>query len=750
MSYLRAGRSSSPPSRAERERRGRRRLLLIEATIMSFAAPRNSAIAPHSPRPTVTDVRTPVSRAFVIVLAVAILLHAALLAPAVLKALAATPPPDYDILEAAGIAAAGLAASAILFIGWRQHLRGATVLVLVLVASVLLTPGAVLLVALMLANAYLVGRAVLRWLASDTTGDRVVPWTVALLTGYSLWIGAMAATAGLKVHFLPVYVAALALPLIHWRTELRVACVSLWQALSRPSLLGGTEVAWLALLTAVVLVHLFVVAKPEVGYDATAVHLQFAQLLANRHRWDFDVTRYAWADMPLGADLSFAAAYILGGEAAARTLNFAFGVLACQLVYQLIRRHAQSEIALASVCLLASMPLAYLETGTLFVENLWIAFLLAALLTAIDYAHTREPPTLAACALLAAGALQTKVIGVLWLIPLGVATLAVALRGRREGFIGWRCLTVIAGALVIAAWPYANAWVRTGNPVFPFLNDLFRSPYFDATKAFTNPMYETPLRWTSLHDLFLSSGRYIEGSDGAAGWHWLLLLAVIAVVFLFRRRPAMQWLCAGLAAIFFVGVFSQQAYLRYLLPFLMLTAVLGGWALGEVVGSRPARFTLLALGAMLCLLNLRFIYAGYWFNQALCLRCAVEDSSRMLYLSRYAPDRIIADYLSLSLPDARVGFFALRAAGGSSGFVGYSRAASWHDAPVYAALLRATTAEDVLALARQYRLTHVVVWEPVWDIPAGPMGSAISAFRDRYTTPMWRFGGRLLAAIRYD
>ena len=697
-----------------------------------------------------TDVRTSVSRAFVIVLVAAILLHAALLVPAILKALDATPPPDFDILEATGVAAAGLAASAILFVGWRQHLPGATALVLVLVASALLTPGAVLLVVLMLANAYVVGGAVLRWLAPDARGDRVVPWTAALLTGYSLWIGVMAATAGLRVHFLPVYLAALALPLIHWRAELRVACMSLWQALSRPSRLGGTEAAWLALLTAVVLLHLFVVAKPEVGYDATAIHLQFAQLLASRHRWDFDVTRYAWADMPLGADLSFAAAYFLGGEAAARTLNFAFGALACLLVYQLIRRYAQREIALASVCLLASMPLAYLETGSLFVENLWTAFLLATLLTAIDYARTRGPSALAACALLAAGAMQTKVIGLIWLIPVGVATLIVALRGRRDGFIGWRCLTVIGAALAIAAWPYANAWARTGNPVFPFLNDLFRSPYFDATKAFTNPLYETPLLWTSLHDLFLSSGRYVEGSDGAAGWQWLPLLTVIAVVFLFRRRPTTQWLLAGLAAIFFVGVFTQQAYLRYLLPFLMLTAVLGGWVLGEAVESRPARFTLLALGAILCLLNLRFIYAGSWFNQALCLRCAVEDSPRMRYLARYAPDRIIADYLNLSLPTARVGFFALRSAGGASGFVGYSRAASWHDIPAYAALVRATTAEDVLALAREYQLTHVVVWEPVWDLPAGPMGSAISAFRDKYTTPVWRFGGRLLAAIRYE
>ena len=49
----------------------------------------------------------------------------------------------------------------------------------------------------------------------------------------------------------------------------------------------------MALLMTMVVLHLFVVTKPETGYDALAMHLQIPMLMAEAHRWPFDVTRSA-------------------------------------------------------------------------------------------------------------------------------------------------------------------------------------------------------------------------------------------------------------------------------------------------------------------------------------------------------------------------------------------------------------------------------------------------------------------------
>ena len=696
-------------------------------SLMATRPADHDSVEPQSPR---------ISRVLGVLVVVALAAHALLVATRL-------PVPKYDFIEPGAAIAVSFVVFGALFIMWRRAARAIAVLGTLLVASALLTPGAVFLVALMMLNSYVVGDWLLGRVAARVTSSAGESMTIPLLVGCSVWLGAMSLTASLKLHYAPVYALVLLLTPVVFQGRARAAVRSLWRALASPEKASGkTEIAWLTLLCVIVVMHVFVVAKPDVGHDANAMHLQFARLLADRHRWNFDVLRHAWAVMPLGADLGYAAAFVLGGEDAARLLNFAFGLVACRVVYELVAKYAHREIALASVCLVASMPLAYLETATLYVDSLWTAFLLAALLAAINFAHTRSSSDLAAYALLAAGAMLTKAIAIVWILPLALALVFVMARTAGRRAIGGSAWTLIGLAVLLAAWPYANAWIRTGNPVFPFMNAIFRSPLFDTTASLVNPRYQTALGPASLYDIFLSSGRFIEGEDGAAGFQWLLLLPIFALGFAFRRRSIVQWLCAGLAAFFFVVVFSQQSYLRYLLPFLMLFAVLAAWALDDFVRGPRIRAMLIASVALLCMLNLRFMYAASWPNQQLCLSCGVDGHARSDYINTFLPDRTIADYLNVALPSARVGFF-LMGLPGESGYLGYSRAANWHDVELYAPLLKASTPEEVLELTRRFRLTHAVLWTREWDRDPPAMG----AFRDRYTIPVFSFGGRVVATI---
>ena len=684
-----------------------------------------------------------------ILFAAALLLHGAALLWSLAIAFEAIPP-TIGVGDTAVVPLVCLVLFWTMLALWPAYTRTVAAVSGLFVASALLTPGIVIVVGLTLLNAHLVGTRLLAWVRRDDTSSAALPASVTTLIGICAWIGVMSITASMKFHYAPVYVAALLAPLgVWWRQALSVLS-SLRQAIVRPAAATrGTERAWIALLLTLLVLHLFIVAKPEVGYDANAMHLQFARMFAEYHRWRFDVTRYAWAVMPLGADYAFAAAYMLGGESAARLLNFCFGGLLCLIAYQLICRYARREIALLSVCLFASTPLAFLETGTLYVENLWIAFLLGTLLLTFDYVAKRSATTLAAFAMLCAGATQTKLIGLIWVAPLVLYLGYFVLRRQGAGVraVNHRALLLMLAAVLVAAWPYANAWMRTGNPVFPFVNDVFRSPYFDSASSFTNPIYVLPLRPWSIYELFFSSGRFIEGREGAAGFHWLLLLPVIFLALL-RRRPLAYWLCLALAALFFVAVFSQQAYLRYLLPVLLLITVLGGWALSDLPWTRSARVALLVIGGVLCLLNLQFISAGSWTNEKLCLSCSLDSQARADYVDAFLPDRAVAAYLNDTLPQARIGFFTLNSPG-ASGYIGYSRAANWHDVEVYWALLGASSAEDVLAIARRYRLTHAVFLEPSAE-GANPPIPAIGAFRDQYTSPVWRYRGLVVTAIKAE
>ncbi|MEP6657605.1 MAG: glycosyltransferase family 39 protein [Betaproteobacteria bacterium] len=609
----------------------------------------------------------------------------------------------------------------------------------VAVAMALMSPGVVVTIALLLLNASIIGSALARAVGADEQ-ERAI----TMLLGLTVWIGVIAATAAANVHSAPVYAAALLAPIVighrHAANGIKNAAALLRPPLLRPDVF---ELSWTALLVTVTVIHLVIVAKPDAGYDANTMHLQVPLMMASAHHFGFDVGRYAWALMPLGADWAFTAAYFLGGESAARLANFCFGALAAAILYTLIRRQAPRTIGLASITLLASTPLAFLETGSLFAENLWLAYLLAALLVALKAARHPSPGAICVLGLLAAGALQCKVIGVLWLAPLFAGLILLGWR-RLPG--GWnrRHFAVLALAVTVGAWPYANAWLRTGNPVFPYLNAWFRSPAFDTSQNFSNDTYVTPLRPWTLHETIMQSHSFIEGFDGAAGFHWLLLIPLIIVALLRRGQWRAPAALLFLGAFFFITVYLQQSYLRYLLPAFFLLAVLGGWSLAALPARRVTSVAILAIGTVVGVLQIRLIYTGSWINSVLCSRCGFDAGARERYLATFMPDRLIGETLNRLLPpDARVGFLTPNAPN-PAGYLGYSRATNWHDVAAFEPIATADSEYAVMQVVQRFRLTHVVCRDPFTaeDTPA------IRAFCSDRIVPLWRAHGRVVGTLK--
>lgn len=678
------------------------------------------------------------ARPIVFALVAALAVHAALVAPAVQRAAPVHPDwPRYGVIAVAAVAMWQIAR--------RFPTRMASVAFVgcVALAVALLGPGPVAVIGLMVANAVVVGTRFLSWTV-DRCAAEIVDRGLALPTmaGMALWIGLMAASAEFPVHRPLVYATLLIVPFLAFPRTTAAVAEKAGSAFAGAEL-NPSERWWIGALAVVAIVHLFVIAKPEVGYDASTMHLQFAEMMAKDGYWRYDVTRFAWAVMPLGADHAFAAAYLLGSEAAARLFNLAAGALALSLLYRLARRTSRRDAALASITLFASSSLAFVETGSLFSEPLWLAFLLATLVAALEWAcDWKDALSLIACALAAAGAMQTKAISVVWLGPLvvGVAGIALAHRSAPR----WNIPIAVAAVLaaVIAAWPYANAWVRTGNPVFPFINRIFGSPYIDAARSFNNAAYNMALRWSTPYDIVLDAKSYIEGRNGSSGFHWLLAYPLVVIAAL-RARSRETLAILLLAAVFFAGVYTQQSYLRYLVPFFALLSVLFAFGLSSLPDTRLTDISVRTVGLLLLLLNLHFIGAGGHGHHTLCLRCSVDPKIRAEYVFENAPLRTVGGFLNRQLPDARVAYLVVNGPS-PAGFVGYARSSNWHDQPFFNAVVNASSAEDVLALVRRHGLDHAV-FEVRPDSQPVP---AIAQFRERYTTTVWQRGGFVVAKIQ--
>ena len=133
---------------------------------------------------------------------------------------------------------------------------------------------------------------------------------------------------------------------------------------------GWADRAAFALLIWVVAAHWFAVLKPEASADALSIHLAVPANIAIHHAMTFEPSRFLWAVMPMGADFSYTIVYLLGGEYAARLLNFAILLMLVGLLHAGIRRWVAPAAAYLLLALFLTTPMVQLVTGSLFVENL--------------------------------------------------------------------------------------------------------------------------------------------------------------------------------------------------------------------------------------------------------------------------------------------------------------------------------------------------------------------------------------------
>jgi hypothetical protein len=507
------------------------------------------------------------------------------------------------------------------------------------VAAVVLTghAGAGAAVLVFAASSAMLGGWVLRALRSSSTAPRPVE---ACLMGGGLYGSLIGFAAAKPVHYVWVYVLALALPflagpgpvrreLATWAWPQRSQGVRSW---------GGLLVD--ALSAGVFLVYVLVALLPEIGADALAMHLFVPAQLAQRHVWAFDVSKYVWAVMPMLADWIFGAAYMLGGETAARLLNVALLAAIALLARELVRWCGGGARAQRwAVLLLLSTPLTFAVGSSLFIEITWTAFVLAgllALLRAGDPAEDLRPGSLAVAGLFLGLALAAKAV-TLTLVPV----LLVLLVARPAA---WRtranALGVASGVVLLLAlgsFPYVNAWVRTRNPVFPFFNGVFRSRLYPIENFESASVFSKGLHWDFPYAVVFKPVAFIEGLTGAGGFQWLLVLLPAALALLFaRERRALALLAAAIAMVWIA--FQSVAYLRYVFPAFVVASAMIAVALEAEVITRPGRVVLAAAALAAVALNLVFFGAASPYRD-FAFTAALDRVQRLEWLELRQPVR---------------------------------------------------------------------------------------------------------------
>jgi hypothetical protein len=597
-----------------------------------------------------------------------------------------------------------------------RKLFGKIYLATSVIATVLaMSAGAVwpLLVALWLALASaLLGRWLIQKLQIEDKS-----WITSFLIGAGFYGTVVGLLAHLPVNYPGTYGVALALPLVLERQLLqqwfRESCGWVFESPLKPR-----DISWIDLAISVVALVLFVVAlMPEVGHDALAVHLFIPAHLLQRHQWGFDATTYVWAVIPMIGDWIFSITYMLGGETATRLINVGFIFALSWLVRDLVVWAGGSATgARWAVLLFLSSPLTFAEGNSLFIEAVWATFLVAGTLAILRACSTdnSQGKSLTCAGALLGYALASKAVTFTFLPVLLLPLIWHYKTWLRAGVVK----TLLLGLglfLVFGGIPYITAWWLTGNPIFPFFNQIFHSPLWPNSN-FVDSRWSKGLSWDFIYSVTFQSGKYIEATPGVAGFQWLLVfLPGLAVLVASGHRRGM-----GLVAVATLSIllcFHSTAYLRYIFPaFAVLVAVIGvGISAIPTTAVLHVRLVYVA-GASAALLNMLFYSAGPFVYRDFPIKAIFSDTHRESYLLQRLPIRNAVKLVNaLNLQRTPVAVFGAPQVAGLSA---NALMANWYNHNFQNEFLAAKTMQDVADLLLRNRVEYIISDFPAEEFKA--------------------------------
>ncbi len=419
------------------------------------------------------------------------------------------------------------------------------------------------------------------------------------------------------------YILALALPIYLKRENLFELFTKTKKTFSTPIELKTFDYISLHSLFFILLVQVVYAAAPEKGFDALTTHLMLPTHINFNHSIQIDFKKFVPLLMPAGADWVYTLGYVLGGETAAKLVNFNFYILILISLFYLGSQFLEKRVAFLACVLFASTPLTGLESVTMFIENALTYFFLMSVLIVVDKSSDLSIQKRSILLSVALGiTAQIKLFGFLF-YPI-MFPMYLLFVEKKYRFSKYTLLLAPILALAIASPPYIYAYVVSGNPIFPFFNALFKSPYFP-NENFTNILYLKPFDLLTPFTMTFQSSSFLESHNGAFGIQNILFPLAFLVPFIIRQRQLI--IMSVVCLVYVILVFTQQRYLRYIYPIMPITGLLMlCWASSSTFQKKFSQVVFLFIVG----LNLYLFPTALWFLRQFPINELSQSRSKQL------------------------------------------------------------------------------------------------------------------------
>lgn len=574
-----------------------------------------------------------------------------------------------------------------------------------------------LLGAIMYSPGYLLAGAVLR---GQFAGP--LAFLTRLWLGFAFWI-AFAFTACCLGWYRPVvfrtaglaFLAAAILVSLRRRRRPRD-----WSFLRPPklqlakSLLSGT-------LTFTIPVLFLLTLLPVMAWDCDTYHLTIPKLYTQAGGFraiDFNV----YSNWPLNVELLFGLAMQLTDWHLANLLHFGIGCALLLAVYGFVRGQRDNYAGLLAAVLLLGNPVVLFEFFVAYVDLAFAFFLFMSFWHL--HAHGTEQAAGRKHLLMAgiAGGITAgiKLPGLAAVFCLGVWFLFWQWRqGRlRAGLGSFAVLFVGPCLLLLAPW-LVKSWYYTGNPVYPFLYDLFGGPHWSSNLAAWFSQWQRsigmgrglidylllPIRMILLGEI--GHGRF----DGSLNRLWIAWLP-LAILGARQSRLVRSTLFVALLYFVFWAATSQQ--MRFLIPVIPFLSIAAATAISDLLARVSAPRNRATLAAA--------VSAAAVLSMIVCAAGGIRESSqfadrtvRHQAATSSGGTRPVLGFINRELPaTARImflntnhGFFCQRE------YI----ADSFFEVSQIADLMRhAESAEAIAELLATMRVTHILRHENIYNV----------------------------------
>lgn len=329
---------------------------------------------------------------------------------------------------------------------------------------------------------------------------------------------------------------------------------------------------------------------PAHEWDEVAYHMALAKLYVQAHAI-VPVPYIVHSNWPMNTEMIFVLGLLFRSELVAHLFTWWLSLWTAGGLYLVARRFLDRRIGLLAAALYLTTPLVLRLSGTGLIDVSLAYYGTAAILAYAYYQRERALPWAGLMGLFAGMAAGSKLMGGAYPLFLGLLMVLVVWRSPRlpaRVWLGHLALFGGLGFLVVGPW-YARSYAFTGNPIWPFLYDLFGGRYWDALgdEYHMASLLEV---WTvelpmSLRGL-ISSVYYVIWEPGLLGGypkglgHALPALAALTVAWAaVRRRVPPLGLHLLLAfVLYYIAWFAlsspQVRFLLAALPMLVLVAAI--------------------------------------------------------------------------------------------------------------------------------------------------------------------------------